>query len=234
MKKRRCENIEYRLLRSEARRTADIILERDGTITVRAPEDLPDDAVDAMVRDKHYWIYKNMAEWREWNASRILREFRNGEGFLYLGRSYRLSLVADQNAPLVLKNGRFLLQHRIAELGESASRTAFRLFYIDKGNEKLPRRVAEYAARTGVTVSGVCVGDLGYRWASCNARAKLSFHWKCLMAPLRIIDYIVVHELCHLHRRNHDEAFWNEMDKIMPDYPERKEWLRRNGAAMDL
>jgi predicted metal-dependent hydrolase len=55
-----------------------------------------------------------------------------------------------------------------------------------------------------------------------------------MMAPPKIIDYIVVHELCHMHHLDHSNAFWNEVDKVMPDFHERKEWLRNNGAAMDL
>ena len=234
MTKKKHEDIEYRLVRSARRRTADIILERDGTLTVRAPRGLPEEAVSAMVRDKRCWVYKNMAEWRELNAGRILREVRNGKGFLYLGRSYRLVLVKDQTVPLMLKNGRFMLQRRLAELGESTTRSAFRIFYVDKGKEKLPHRVAQYAAKVGVSVSEVSVGELGFRWASCSSDGNLAFHWKCMMAPLRIIDYIVVHELCHLHHRDHRQGFWNEIDKVMPDYPERRDWLRRHGASMDI
>jgi predicted metal-dependent hydrolase len=75
---------------------------------------------------------------------------------------------------------------------------------------------------------------MGYRWASCSKTHGLSFHWKCMMAPPRIIDYVVVHELCHIHHRNHSALFWNEVDKVMPDYDERKNWLRNNGANLDL
>ncbi|RLE35589.1 MAG: M48 family peptidase, partial [Acidobacteria bacterium] len=58
--------------------------------------------------------------------------------------------------------------------------------------------------------------------------------WKCMMAPQTIIDYIVVHELCHLHYPDHTDAYWNEVDKVMPGYRERKEWLRKNGAGLDV
>ena len=75
---------------------------------------------------------------------------------------------------------------------------------------------------------------MGYRWASCSKNKDLTFHWKCMMAPLKIIDYIIVHELCHIHHLNHSDAFWNEVDKILPDYLGRKEWLRKNGASLDL
>jgi predicted metal-dependent hydrolase len=231
---RKSGDIEYLLLRSNLRRTADIILERDGTITVRAPRHFSDDRVDQIIEKKRYWIYKNLAEWRDLNVTRVVREFRNGEGFLYLGRSYRLSLVIDQDEPLTLKNGRFRLQRQIAEAGDVVSRAAFRDFYCNKGKDKLPQRVNSFEAKVGVAVKEVCVRDLGFRWASCNAKGKLAFHWKCMMAPLMIIDYIVVHELCHLRYRDHTQAFWNEIDKVMPDYQERKAWLRENGASIDL
>ena len=78
------------------------------------------------------------------------------------------------------------------------------------------------------------IKDIGYRWASCLKNGDLHFHWKCLMAPLTIIDYIVVHELCHLHHRDHSDAFWNEIDKVLPDYRKRKEWLRVRGAELDV
>ncbi|MEL6912460.1 MAG: M48 family metallopeptidase [Cyanobacteria bacterium J06555_3] len=78
------------------------------------------------------------------------------------------------------------------------------------------------------------IKDLGYRWGSCGTKGVLNFHFRCMTAPLRVIDYVVVHELCHLHYRNHRDAFWNEVDKVMPDYAERKEWLRKNGASLTL
>ncbi|MCS6290749.1 MAG: M48 family metallopeptidase [Nitrospira sp.] len=76
--------------------------------------------------------------------------------------------------------------------------------------------------------------ELGHRWASCSPTGSLAFHWKCMMAPPTIIDYIVVHELCHFHSLDHTEAFWNEVDKVLPNHHDRKEWLKKNGAAMEL
>lgn len=93
---------------------------------------------------------------------------------------------------------------------------------------------AYYAPKVGVTPKGIDVRNLGHRWASCSHAGKLAFHWKCMMAPQTIIDYIVVHELCHFHHRDHTDAFWNEVDKVMPDFGERKEWLRKNGAGLDV
>jgi predicted metal-dependent hydrolase len=116
----------------------------------------------------------------------------------------------------------------------AAARQAFEAFYAQKGLERLQRRVAHFAPRVGVVPGTVQVRGLGFRWAACQPNGDMYFHWKCLMAPLTVLDYIVVHELCHLHHRDHSDAFWNEVDKVLPDHRERKEWLRVRGAALDL
>jgi len=228
------KDITYEIVRSR-RTTADIVIERDGRVLVRAPETVPDERIEDIVEAKRYWIYKTLAEWRDLNATRVLREYRNGEGFLYLGRSYRLSLVADQEAILLLKGGRFYLRRDLVDRGEvAAAKAAFRDYFIARGLERLSERVRYYAPKVGVVPHRIDVRELGHRWASCSPRGHLAFHWKCMMAPPTIIDYIVVHELCHFHHLDHTEAFWNEVDKVMPCYRERKEWLRKNGAAMDV
>lgn len=228
------EDISYELIRSP-RRTADIVIEPDGRVIVRAPETTSDERIEDIVESKRLWIYKNLAEWRDLNATRVIREFRNGEGFLYLGRSYRLLLVSDQDEPLLLKGGRFCLRRDLVDKGEvPAAKAAFRDYFIVRGQERISQRVAYFAPKIGIVARKVDVRELGSRWASCSPAGNLAFHWKCMMSPPRIIDYIVVHELCHYHHLDHSDAFWNEVDKVMPDFYERKEWLRKNGAAMDL
>lgn len=234
MKASRNPDISYGIVRSR-RTTADIVVERDGRVIVRAPAEFPDERIEDIVQSKRYWIYKTLAEWRDLNATRVLREYRNGEGFLYLGRSYRLSLVADQDVPLLLRNGRFCLRRDLVDRGEvAAAKVAFRDYFIGRGRERLIQRVHYYAPKVGMTPGDIDVRELGHRWASCSPKGNLAFHWKCMMAPPTIIDYIVVHELCHFHHLNHTEAFWNEVDKVLPSYRERKDWLKKNGAAMDL
>lgn len=232
---RRIRDIEYNLLPGGERKTTDIVIERDGTITVRPPLSFSPEQADAVVEDKRMWIYRNLAEWKDMNASAVTREWVDGESFLYLGRTYRLSLVNSPARPLQIINGRFCLSRQIVEQGGvEAARTAFIRYYTDKGTQRLNERVASLAPKVGVTIDRVKVQDTGYRWASCGKNKNLQFHWKCMMAPSQVIDYLAVHELCHLHHRNHDDAFWNEVDKVMPDYRKRKDWLRKHGASLDL
>jgi len=234
MKMARGKEIAYEIVRSR-RKTADIVIERDGRVLVRAPRTIPDERIDDMVEAKRCWIFKNLAEWRDLNATRVLREYRNGEGFLYLGRSHRLLLVADQEEALLLKNGRFCLRRDLVDRGEiAAAKSAFRDYYVARGIERIGQRVNYFAPQIGVTPRRFDVRELGNRWASCSPHGNLAFHWKCMMAPQTIIDYIVVHELCHFHHLNHTDAFWNEVDKALPSFGERKEWLRLHGAGLDV
>jgi predicted metal-dependent hydrolase len=226
--------LDYEVVRS-GRSTADIVIERDGRLVVRAPRTVSNEKIEDIVAAKRYWIYKNLAEWRDLNATRVIREYTNGEGFLYLGRSYRLLLVADQGEPLLLKSGRFCLRRDVVDEGAvEAAKAAFRDYFIARGNERISARVDYYAPKIGVRPKSVDVRDLAHRWASCSPAGRLAFHWKCMMAPATIVDYIVAHELCHFHHLDHSDAFWNELDKVMPAYRERRVWLKKNGASLDL
>lgn len=156
----------------------------------------------------------------------------NGEGFLYLGRSYRLKIVPESDPPLVLKGGYFCLSktHRTPEIAEMA----FKEFYRSKGEPRIRSRVEHFQRQMGAAPKTIRIIELKNRWGSCTASGNLNFHWKTMMAPVSVLDYIVVHEMVHLIHQDHSPDFWNEVDKVMPDYLTRKEWLRVHGAGMDL
>lgn len=222
-------DISYNLSRSQ-RKTASIYIERDGQVSLMVPKELSHEKIEDIIEKKRAWIYKGLAQWRVLNASKVEREFVNGEGFLYLGRSYRLKLVEKQKQDLALKDGQFHLK-----VNGTSPQAAFKEFYRKKGQAKLEARVKYFEKKMGVEVSDIRVMELKNRWASCTSSAKrLNFHWKCLMAPPPVIDYIVVHEMAHFLHRNHTAAFWNEVDKIIPNYREHIDWLRTNGAGFSL
>ena len=163
--------------------------------------------------------------------SQVEREFVNGQSFMYLGRKYRLELTIEkQTAPLILKNGYFLLNKN----QKNNAAQLFIDFYKEKGLPKIEERVEKYKNRLDVVPSQMRIMELKNRWASCSKKGNLNFHWKCILAPLDVLSYIVVHELVHLKIDNHTNQFWNEVDKVIPDYKKHIEWLKNNGAAMDI
>lgn len=223
------DKIQFTYTKSQ-RKTASLFVERDGCVHLIVPQYLDPKQIEMLIQEKKAWIFKSMAEWEDLNASRIDREYVSGEGFYYLGRTYRLSITENASDQLTLKDGYFTLSK---EQLKNATKF-FKNFYKEKGLQKITERVAYYKDKMGVSVKDIKVMELKNRWASCSSSGNINFHWKCIMAPLTIVDYIIVHELAHLIHKNHIEAFWNEIDKVIPDYRNRIEWLRQNGAMLDI
>lgn len=222
-------DINYNLTTSR-RKTLSIYIEREGAVSVLAPQDFSQQKIEEVLERKRGWIYKGLAEWEDLNAARIRREYVNGEGFLYLGRTYRLQIVKNQESPLLLKNGYFCIRKQSLPKSDEV----FKEFYRQKGIARIKERVNYFQGKLGVKPHDVRIMELKNRWASCSDKGTLNFHWKCMMTPLTVLDYIVVHELVHLVHTRHTAAFWNEVDKLIPDYQERKQWLKFNGSGLSL
>jgi len=224
------DNVSFSIRKSK-RKTLSIYIERNGTVTVLAPETSSDVEIEKVIEKKEYQIFKMLAEWETTNISRVEREYVNGQSFLYLGRNYRLELTSGkQNSPLLLKNGYFCLEKKQKDNAPQL----FIEFYKTKGLPKITERVERFQNRLNVEPKNIKIMELKNRWASCSTKGNLNFHWKCILLPLDVMSYVVVHELVHLKIENHTKKFWNEVDKLIPDYQTHIDWLKNNGAAMDI
>jgi predicted metal-dependent hydrolase len=111
----------------------------------------------------------------------------------------------------------------------------FNEFYRKRGNKFIPPRVHQYASMMGLTIEEIAVLELKSRWASCSdKKRKVNFHWKVMMAPASVIDYLIVYELCHFNHKRHNAEFWNEVDKYYPEYQKQVAWLKVYGAALEV
>lgn len=106
--------------------------------------------------------------------------------------------------------------------------------YRQAAREYFPMRVAYYENILGVTHANISIRDQKTRWGSCSAKGNLNFNWRLMLAPPRVLDYVVVHELCHRKEMNHSKAFWNAVEMVLPDYKELRKWLRDNGNSLSL
>jgi predicted metal-dependent hydrolase len=223
------KDIDFFLKKSD-RRTTSIYIERDGSVSVLAPKPFDIARIHSLLEKKRSWIYRSLAEWDDLNRTRVTREYVNGESFLYLGRSYRLQIVKNQDVPLKLKNGQFCLDK--AAISEAP--VHFRDFYKSKLLPRVSERAAIYSARIGQVPVGIKVLELKNRWGSCSSAEVINIHWKCAMLSISVLDYVVAHELAHLKYPNHTPAFWRQLEKILPGHDEAKTWLKYNGAGMAL
>ena len=221
--------IDIKVIKSK-RKTSSIYIERDGSVSARVPETLSDNEIADLLKAKEYQIFKHLAEWQELNENAVEREYVSGQSFLYLGRNYRLKYDEVESGKLHFRRNTFFLN----PTDQSKAKDLFVKFYKQKLNQKLPEIVKRYQEQLGVFPNAIKVMELQNRWASCTPNGNVNFHWKCAMAPIDVLHYIVVHELVHLIHPNHSKAFWNEVDKILPKYDEQIYWLKLNGAGMDL
>lgn len=207
----------------------EITVERTGELFVTAPPEVSIDVLRGFVEEKRFWIYTKLAERDRLHRVVPRKAFVNGEGFLYLGRMHRLKLVAEQELPLKLGNGRFLMRCDLAPEG----REHLIRWYAERARPWLASRVQEHAERMGLQPAGVRVQDLGYRWGSCGKGDWLYFHWKAILLPARIAEYVVVHEMAHLHEPHHTPEFWLRVERAMPDFARRKAWLAEHGMDVE-
>lgn len=215
-----------KLVRSK-RKTLALIVEPDGQLTIRAPEQMKDADIWQFVKKKEKWIERKQAQTRK--KIGLPREFINGGTFPYLGQEIPLLIVSGQKPALVLDKC-FKLKETALEHAESV----FEAWYKEQAFEVLTKRVSFYAMKHSFEVKKVRISSARTRWGSCSTRGTLSFTWRLVLAPLDVLDYVVVHELCHLHELNHSEKFWARVEDILPDYKVRRTWLKENGGRLKL
>lgn len=222
-------DLHFEVRRSAQRRVLEITVDRGGELILSAPPGVPDARLREFVQRKRMWVYKQLARRDALGRTAPRKAFVDGEGFTYLGRSYRLRLVPDSDTAVKLQAGRFVLPKALARDG----REHLIRWYTERAKPWLWAKVQAYADRMEVGPAGLRVQDLGFRWGSCGKGDVLYFHWKTILLPAQIAEYVVVHELAHLHEPHHTPEFWLRVERAMPDFERRKEWLVRNGGGVE-
>jgi len=216
-----------KLIRSK-RRTIALIIERDGSFTVRAPMRAPHAAIETFVQQKTDWITRTREKMK--SVQPILgKQYIDGEKFLLLGSSFDLKLVGLQKHSLHFNSG-FTLRSAAQTKGEQV----FTRWYKERALEIISERVKQYSQQYNFTPKQVKISSAKTRWGSCSSSGTLNFTWRLVMAPLDVIDYVVVHELVHLRVKDHSSKFWKAVEAIYPEYKKQRKWLRENGERLNL
>lgn len=247
--------IRYTIRRSARRRTVGITIDPQG-VRVAAPKRMPLEQVVALVNTKARWIAEKYAEFKSRLGPR--KRFVSGEEFLYLGRRISLQVQAEPvargsrrgrgldlvlqpelfdfdfstktrpQAAVALKGNVLLVQAQASE----EVREMLEHWYRSRAEEIITRRVQHYALQLGWPMPKVLIRNQKKRWGSCNAKGELRFNWRLVMLPLRVLDYVVVHEMAHLKVLNHSPRFWALVERIMPDYKARHQALYELGLGL--
>ncbi len=225
----------YEVIRRTGRKSVSVVVDPDDGVQVVAPTQAKAGYLAGVVERRAAWIVQKLAD-LDSVAQLLQRDFVNGERYHYLGRQYELRLAngVRSHAPQVkLKSGRFIVA---ASLGRSAAnrrivvRLALTEWYHAHAATRLGERVKLYADKLGLKPGRLLIRQPRKRWASCDKEGNLRFHWRVIMAPMVLVDYVVAHELCHLKHVDHSPAYWRMLRSVMPDFERRRERLRLTGS----
>ena len=220
---------------SPRRRTVQIAVQGPGKVMVTAPAGRSDQELLDVVSKKGRWITQKLFMMKSMRLEPVFREMVSGETFPYLGRGYRLDLQMDEDAKkpsISLKAGQIKMHSK--SMDQEYLRSHLIAWYRSKAEELISDRVQYYSGKMGVIPKTVNIKDQKKRWGSCTTTGSLYFNWRSIMAPAPVIDYIVVHELCHLLELKHSTRFWSLLRAVMPEFEARKQWLKENGVKLDV
>lgn len=210
------------------RKTFGLVIDRDKSIFVKAPNGASNEKISNFVNKKKEWIYQKLNNKQKYKDIPE-KEFVSGSSILYLGRNYNLDIDAYDHDGIKF-NGKFLLSHK----AKDDVNQLFRDWFINKCEEKVIPIIDNHAQNLGVNYNQVFIRDLKYRWGSCTPKNNLSFNWRLIKAPLSVINYIIIHELTHLIEANHTKKFWNIVKTQMPKYEDARNWLKNNGQILEI
>jgi predicted metal-dependent hydrolase len=216
--------------RTDRSKSATIKVE-EGVVIVVVPRALTQERIKKLLDDKKLWVKQKIALHPQLPVT-LEKQYVSGEAFSYLGRNYRLKITDGELTPIKLVQGRLTVSVPNDSSQHKLVKYALTNWFRRRAELKLREKIIRYSSIVGVETNGYKVKSFQSRWGSCTPRGRVDFNWRIIMAPNRVVDYVVVHELCHLKQHDHSPQFWKLVESIMPDYLESKEWLRVNGASL--
>jgi predicted metal-dependent hydrolase len=215
-----------KLIRSR-RKTIGLQITNDACLIVRAPLFASADHIQRLIDQKASWIRSKQEYFKQRQSRAVVRKFLPGEEFLFLGRPYPLQAKDDLPKAVVLED-----TLNISTVVLANARDHIECWYKSRALEHITSRVRYFAQVTGLKYKTIRINNASTRWGSCGYQDTLNFTWRLIMAPERVVDYVVIHELMHLKQKNHSRRFWAEVAAMMPDYKQDERWLKHNGHLL--
>lgn len=223
-----------------SRKTIGIVVEPDGKVVIKAPIDLEQQKILDTLYNKRKWIAEKLKLTEEIKKPIPLKhELVSGEKILLKNRLIRLKIHTSPNKRSKLTYAFKTLHMYVNEtLSQKEREEEIKRLLINWYKEKalniIHTRIEKYLDLIDFKPQEIKVRDQKIRWGSCTKDGKLIFNWRIVMAPISTIDYIIVHELCHMNEPTHSAKFWERVGSLFPYYKKWKEWLRINGKSLDL
>jgi predicted metal-dependent hydrolase len=212
-----------------------IYIDLYGNVEVHAPKGTSDELVFQLLEEKWDWIQQKSEEMKDRTLGPKVKVYDNGESFLYLGNEYPIQVSQDINIKqdyLVFEGDK--LQIYVKQLEDDKIKQVLKRFYYQQCKTLVERRIRSFQSNFKIKPRSIRISDNKSNWGTCDSKQQLTFNWRLAMAPLKVIDYVVVHEMCHMVHLNHDRSFWRLVGKILPDYEQRENWLALSSWKMTV
>lgn len=240
------ETIQLHIIRSK-RKTVCLSVNKDGSLTVKAPLRYPTDREIAdFVEQKIDWIIKQREIQQDREDMRLVRRFETDYSFPYLGEERLVEMRPGKKTKISYENGTIMIEtpyYEVLQVDYEAEenkvvieklQSDLKKWYKKQAAAYITKRVDHYKDIIGVTVNSVSIKSRKSQWGSCDSNGDITFSWRLVMARPEAIDYVVIHELCHRKHMDHSRAFWNQVQKYMPDFKEQKKWLEENSVNLNI
>ncbi|WP_341876960.1 SprT family zinc-dependent metalloprotease [Defluviitalea saccharophila] len=227
-------SIPFEVVRAK-RKTVKIVVTPPDQVVVTVPMKMNKDQILDIVQVKGKWIVQKIDYFKEFDYLPVKREYVNGELFMCLGNHYPLYIEYDSDIKkpeVMLSKDQFIIKTNMQS--KEVIRKAMEQWYRDTAKNVIEERVKYYQKYFYIEPKDIKVKEQRKRWGSCTYDNRLLFNWRCIMATLESLDYVVVHEMSHMVHKNHSKQFWSFVEAILPDYKARKLWLRNNGIKMNI
>lgn len=230
--------IPYTLSDSSKTKYIKLVMDISGLRVVKPPKANMDE-VEKVLKAKSNWIYKHYLDFQTMKVDEYKRDWESGERVLYRGKKYNIRIFPHkEQITSVNFNGKRFEIFVNETAGENDRKTlienAFRRWYMRTAYESLKERLGYFCKITGLTYNTMKIKEQKTRWGSCSKKGNLNFNWKLIMSPQWVIDYVIVHEICHLRYLNHSKEYWSMVEMYMPSYKKAQEWLKKNGLGLRL
>lgn len=231
-------SIPYTITESKQARHIKLTIDINGFRVIKPCKAKMND-VNRALESKQNWIYKHYMEFQSMKAEECKKEWESGEKALYKGKEYEIRIFFHKQKSAIIKfNGTrfdiFINEDIGASERKALLENVIRYWYKKAAKEYLKDRLDYFCKITGLAYNTMSIKEQKTRWGSCSKKGNLNFNWKLIMSPEWVIDYLVVHEVCHLRYLNHSKEYWNIVSLYMPDYKKAREWLRKNGSGLRL
>ena len=222
-------NITISIVRTRRKNSMSLTIKK-GEVRVLVPKRINRALIEAFVNDKTDWISQNL-QYREQEEKPEPHLYIEGESFLYLGVERTLKLVTGSRKDIILDEDSITLCSS-KPLTPNSIKNRLKKWYQTQAQLYLAKRTKTFAALLVVKPKLINTRTYRARWGCCSNKKEITYNWQIIMAPERIIDYVIVHELCHIKQHNHSPTFWALVEQQMPDYKERKQWLDKQGGLI--